>query len=734
MGALTSNGSINLTVNQGDLVLTQNIATTGGAVDLRILSGKYDNRIAAQPQARWVWTTHSQDLHISTAGYHAEASTVTVFEMGSGTFTSNRFSNRSQPFILSKQKFYFTSDHQDEWSSSQQQAGFNAADSQWLDFSAFPLTPEPTGFRQTGSQISWNDDLFLPENRTIIFYNVSSDAASLNLAVGQLSLKGVNRFGGDLTITSGGSITQASDSRLEVLGQLSLSAGGQIQLVTTRAEGNHFARLGAISANGRIEIVSTGDLALSGPFNSNWINAPAAAHEMSLTLTSGDLILTRDMDTQGGKMTVDIQAGGYDNRSPDSTRPWLWSTYGRDMVLNAVRYLGDERATAAVIDLGSETARLSSSFIRAAPVAVFDASKSNYYFTSDRPDRWARDQAEVGFDESNSQWLDVGELGKDAGATSTLAVNRGLVRWSDLPSTGIGANSLVFFYRVRNGAVNRELAVRQVTFVGDNHFRQSLAITAKSGVVVSGQLAVLTVPRLSLGVGTSLTLDNRILLNIADLTSGTNPLVLRVKGDFSQTSSLHFGDYQSLSVEEIADGGGMIALGGFHQVFAGDLSFSTTHSSLNLAVVSAGDLRITSLKLGGGTGSFRTQGNLWAESIEASQIGFYSGGSVHLRGGFARAQGRAAMVDLVSESAVTVLGSISADQSLTLSGGGAVVLSGDLITGGGSLSLDNRGGAVLARDVSLASNGGQISLGSRLQGAAARALGLACRSVPETGD
>ncbi|MCX8500930.1 MAG: hypothetical protein ORO03_04470, partial [Alphaproteobacteria bacterium] len=659
---LTSNGTINLTLLKGDLVLTKDMATTGGAVDLEMVEGRYDNR---SPQnSPWVWTTNNQNLHLTTTGYLAAKSTATVFEMGTGSFTSNHFSNRSQPFNLTKQRFYFTSDAQDQWSDGQQRVGFNAADSQWLDFSAFPLTQNPAGFRRTGSQISWNEDAFIAANHSIFLYNVNSEAASLSLAVGQLRFLGVNRFAGDLTISSGGFIAQANDSRLEVLGQLSLSAGGQIQLVTTHESGNHFARLGTVAANGTIQITSTGDLALAGSFNSNRLNDPAGLNDIKLTLTAGDLILTRDIDSQGGVITLQIAAGGYDNRAAGSDRPWLWSSHGQDMVLNAERFLGDTAATEPVIDLGSETARLSSSFIRVAPVSVIDASKSNYYFTSDRQDRWAQDQAEVGFDQANSQWLDIGVLSKDSAKASTLAVNRGLVRWSNLISNGISANSSVFFYRVRNGAVNRELAVRQVTFLGDNHFRQQLSITANSGVLVSGTMAVLSAPKLSLGAGTSLTLDDRNLLNIADLTSGANPLVLRVRGDFSQTESLHFGEFQSLSVEQIAAGGGRIALGGLNQVFAGDLSFSAPLSSLNLAVVSAGDLRITSLKLGGGTGSFRTRGSLWAESIEASQISFYSGGSVHLRGGFAAAQGRAAVVYLVSESVTTVLGSIAADQSL----------------------------------------------------------------------
>ncbi|MDI9408129.1 MAG: hypothetical protein QM523_02670 [Candidatus Pacebacteria bacterium] len=715
-GNIVSAGAITIALSQGNLILNQDIDSRGGAVLLELGSGSYDNRGESLDTQR-VWTSNNQTITLNAAKYLGDQDHHQVgFKVGSAGFAGNLANNRAVVFDLTKTKFYFTSDAETYWDYYQYLAGFTASDSQWLDYDYLANNSSAPGLYTKNGEVTWGTQTgsFLPDDPrySFVFYSVrSAKTTEQTIRASEIKFLGTNSFGGDLILqTTAGAISQADDSRLSVSGTLSLKAKTGIALETSHSNGNQIAALGTVTANGAIRINNRGNLSLKGSINSDFDNT-GVNHEIAIGLSQGNLYLTQNIDSMGGNVTINIAAGGYDNSAVGESAPWLWRSHGKDMVLNSARYLGRDQDHAAIIDLGSATARFTSNLMKAP--SSLDRSKRNFYFTNhDRAD-WQAMQEQAGFDGLDSLWFDLSDIDRLDLSRGIVASGNGVFGWNS--AFKLGANHNVFFVNVDRGTVANPLVVNRVTMIGNNSFN-SLSITAAGGLVISGDDNWFRATSLTLGGNSDLILGNRIQLKIGQFVTPNNRLNLKIDGDFTETSGFALNQFAGLTITAIGSGG-RITIGDSNRAFTAPLTIRAENTSLSLRLVAAGDLVIDRLETGGGSAVFRVAGSLTVDNIVAGAINYQTGGFTHLSGKFATVSGRASAVDLVVDGAGTVVGNNHSDTSFTLGGRGSAILVGDIgSSGGGEISLGAAGGHTIAQDVTIATNGGPITITSGFEG------------------
>ena len=152
----------------------------------------------------------------------------------------------------------------------------------------------------------------------------------------------------------------------------------------------------------------------------------------------------------------------------------------------------------------------------------------------------------------------------------------------------------------------------------------------------------------------------------------------------------------------------------------------------NLRINSDQSLSFAALATDGGFVVLDTRGSISGSGLATGRVSFRAGGSVKLSGSFVGADGSGQSVELNNAAVVTVLGSIRSDGSVTVTGPGSTILTGDIV---GNSVVSFATPVTVAHDSTVVTNGGRIEFARSVaalkpSGRAAARFGLWRRDCP----
>ncbi|MDI9408182.1 MAG: hypothetical protein QM523_02940 [Candidatus Pacebacteria bacterium] len=590
------------------------------------------------------------------------------------------------------------------------------------------------------------------------------------ITIDDLYLEGTVSFNGNTSITTGGAISQAAVAGVQTIsvlndGALSLSAGGKIELTSTS---NSFVKLATVTAAGLISLTNSGALTVSGAISSStsgaitisnrggkltladvktvgtitisnnstisvkgdiWSQRTVVAGTSNLikittTGNSGDLEFADNVTSQGGTVTLDL--GGY--LKPSSGKSWNLSS--NRLNLNASGWgSGDSDAVAF-----TNVSEFNPTGTWATTVETYSETTANNT---------------VGWNQNGLDYFTTLTYGSDdyrAAEVSLKAIDPTAVLhpWSDLKLSGrrnyqafLGfAGSTVSwrgtrsedaytekYLNTRVGIYNSSFSGSEIagltsfkdnstlTFAGVNRLRGG--INFNDGIL--GRISNLNFAEDSSLKGGALTLSPVIAGNgigvargaiLPQLDGGANNLILNISGGFDQrgsgaiTGALRINAvggsatvYLTNANNNISTLTGDTAGGSITVVTRGSISFNQGAGVLRTG---GGSVVVTSLN-----------GKISGTNIQTGVINFRAAGEVSLSGRFAGASGTGQSVTITNSSAGAVIGKITADGAVLITGTGSAILTDEIGSrGGGSVVIDAK--SAVAEDVTLSSASGGV--------------------------
>ena len=577
------------------------------------------------------------------------------------------------------------------------------------DFSVF----YSTNFFSGDKTLATNDIPSQPDDEKFIYSNVGSDLSFFRVAVlvdGLATISGIVYSNSDNLLILAKGITVTGTTASQFNGSLTLVNSDSDRSINIMSGSGLRARkdLNLISRSGNItvsETLSANNKINLDSFGGNIsLGASLTTGGGTITITAGNgmLSLTADIVTSGGEVTLAFdEQGSYKNiiGTDSNSAGYSWRTNNRSLDLQTRNLtLG----TGVVFDVGGAnlTHRL--------PRTFEFAEGKNYYFTSDSS-----------LNKNNIVAITGDNLAEIHGIADLNDAARG-PRFLELSGAGTGkfsynANfpsipepgSKIIFWGVNRVRVTADLKFYSVFFGGNRNSFLGTVDLSKNTKVTTIQKGSLLQGSLLLG-SAGLVIEDGARLQGGVISSDGYDLNLSMSGNFRQGASDSRFDAGDRSLVISSSASGMISLLRVDNRFSA-ISFLAPASSL--MIVSRQSLNFSALNAS--SVSLKSSGNIIAKTVQAGAIDFSALGNVLIVGNYASATGTAAWISLTNSSAAFVMGPASSDQSISIDGTGAVILT-DIVSATEAVTINQR--ITIVGDAAITTKNGTIGLKKPVEG------------------
>ncbi|MCX8500208.1 MAG: hypothetical protein ORO03_00720, partial [Alphaproteobacteria bacterium] len=166
---------------------------------------------------------------------------------------------------------------------------------------------------------------------TLISGTTNTGAKTITTTSGGITLSGAVISGGELTLHSAGTITQAAGTGLTITGgKLNLSAGGAINLTSGV---NRIGTVGLWNSGSSIAVTNETQLSLSGGL----VAGAGGSIIITVNNNAGLKVVSGTFSSSGGRVILNLGKGVYDNLNgaANTTPGYGWDTENNDLTLNA---------------------------------------------------------------------------------------------------------------------------------------------------------------------------------------------------------------------------------------------------------------------------------------------------------------------------------------------------------------------------------------------------------------